>query len=147
MSPVLALVALAGLVAIATLLGMLWRARTGAVRQASGQLLSAESLGADAELGSAATIVQFSTAYCGPCRIAERVLGEVASHRPGVNFIDVDLGERPQLASEYSVLQTPTVLLLDASGRIRCRIGGVPRAHEVLDRLDQIAKENDVIAG
>jgi thiol-disulfide isomerase/thioredoxin len=147
MNPLIALAVLVGLVAVATLLGVLWRVRTGAVREADGRRLSAESLGADAGLGPLATIVQFSTEYCGPCRIAERVLGDLASRRPGVHYIDVDLGERPHLATEYSVLQTPTILLLDAAGSIRSRIGGVPRADDVAASLDRIVKESDVVAG
>jgi thiol-disulfide isomerase/thioredoxin len=146
MNPVIALAVLAGLVAVATLLGALWRLRTGTVRDAAGQRFRVESLGADARLGSLATIVQFSTEYCGPCRTAERVLGDLASRRPGVRYIDVDLGEHPHLATDYSVLQTPTILLLDAAGSIRSRIGGVPRVDDVTASLDRIAKENDVVA-
>ena len=145
MNPIVALVVIAGLVVVATLLGALWRVRTGRIRQASGPRVTPEALGPGITLGSDATIVQFSTEYCGPCRVAERLLTTVADSRPGVDYIDVDLGRRPHLASEFGVVQTPTILLLDAAGGIRSRIGGVPRAAEVAQRLDQIVKENNVV--
>ncbi len=145
MNPLLALAVIAGLVVVATGLGLIWRARTGRVRRSAGTRIAADSLGTDARLGSSATIVQFSTEFCGPCRIAERVLGELAARRTDVEFIDVDLGRRPQLATEFGVLQTPTILLLDAGGGVRSRIVGVPRVRDVTARLEEIAKENNVI--
>jgi len=144
MNPVLALLLTVGLVVVATALGMLWRARTGRVRAVSGDVVSPERLGADVEFGSAATIVQFSTEFCGPCRAAERLLRATAAKREGVRYVDVDLTSAPALAGEFDVMQTPTILLLDAVGGIRSRIGGVPRAQELNERLDEIVKENHV---
>ncbi|NNC13351.1 thioredoxin family protein [Planctomonas sp. JC2975] len=152
MDPLLALAVIVGLVVVATLVGLLWRARNGRVRDASGvatlqQTGLKSSLEDDAQFGSDATIVQFSTEFCGPCRIAERVLSGVAAQRDGIAYLDVDLTTRPQLATEFGVLQTPTILLVDAAGGIRSRIVGVPKAHEVTARLDEITKENHVVVG
>jgi thiol-disulfide isomerase/thioredoxin len=146
MNPVPALLIIVALVLAATALGVLWRARTGRVRTAPAttdtDVVTAEVLGIGEPLGRDATIVQFSTEYCGPCRTAERVLTAVAGERTHVAYVDVDLGEHPSLADRFGVLQTPTVLLLDAAGRIRARIGGVPRVDAVRDRLDEIVKES-----
>jgi len=146
MNPAAALAVIAGLLVIATLAGVIWRARNGRVRDAGGARVNAQSLGPGVEFGSTATILQFSTEYCGPCRVAERVLGGIASERDGVRFLEVDLGQQPHLAGEFDVMQTPTILLLDADGDIRSRIGGVPRANEVAARLDEIEKESRVAA-
>lgn len=141
MNPVAASLAVVALVIVATLIGVVWRARTGRVRRtASGSVVTSAALETDAVFGDAATIVQFSTEFCGPCRNAERVLTAVAAERDGVAFVHVDLTSRPQVAHRFAVLQTPTILLLDAAGGIRSRIGGVPRAQEVGARLDQIAR-------
>lgn len=141
-----ALIVIAALVATTTLLGVLARRRSGRVRPAAGARFDAGRLGPDAQLGTTVTVVQFSTEYCGPCRVAERVLAPVVSERPGVHYLDVDLGERPHLATEFGIVQTPTVLLLDAAGRIRSRIRGVPRAVDVAAQIDEIVKENHVVA-
>ena len=142
-----ALAVITGLVLIATFAGLLWRVRNGRVRDAGGARVTAQSLGSDVAFGATATIVQFSTEYCGPCRIAERLLNRVVSGRDGVRYVEVDLGQRPHLASEFGVVQTPTILLLDAAGGIRSRIGGVPRADEVAARLDELEKESHVVTG
>jgi thiol-disulfide isomerase/thioredoxin len=141
-----ALIVIAALVATTTLLGVLARRRSGRVRPTAGARFDAGRLGPDARLGTTVTVVQFSTEYCGPCRVAERVLSPVVSERPGVHYLDVDLGERPHLAAEFGIVQTPTVLLLDAAGRIRSRIRGVPRAVDVAAQIDEIVKENHVVA-
>ncbi|MHA7986988.1 thioredoxin family protein [Rathayibacter sp. CAU 1779] len=150
MNPLLALAVIAGLVVVATIAGLLWRARNGRIRTTTGgaklqQTGLQRTLGDDAHFGSDATIVQFSTEFCGPCRIAERVLTGVAAQRDGVAYLDVDLTTRPQLATEFGVLQTPTILLVDAAGGIRSRIVGVPKAREVTARLDEIVKESHVV--
>ncbi|GAB3807875.1 thioredoxin family protein [Humibacter antri] len=147
MNPAAALAVIAGLVALATLAGIFWRARNGRMREAGGTSVAARSLGPDVEFGSRATVLQFSTEYCGPCRVAERLLRDVTSERDGVRYIEVDLGQRPQLATEFGVMQTPTILLLDATGGIRARIGGVPRADEVAARLDEFEEESHAVTG
>jgi thiol-disulfide isomerase/thioredoxin len=146
MDPLTALVVIAALVAVATLIGVVGRLRSGRVRQASGERLSAELLGLDAPLGASATIVQFSTQYCGPCRVAERILAPLASEPRGVRYADVDLGRRPHLAGLLGIVQTPTILLLDAAGGIASRIVGVPRAGDVAARIDELAEEDHVVA-
>lgn len=144
MNPLLAAALVVALVAVATAIGLFWRARTGRIRESVGPVVTPASLGTDARFGSDATIVQFSTEYCGPCRQAERILERVASERAGVAYLDVDLTAQPHLANEYGVMQTPTILLLDAAGGIRSRIGGVPRQQDVAQRLDEIVKESHV---
>ncbi|HVX06340.1 thioredoxin family protein [Humibacter sp.] len=146
MNPLTALVVIAALVAVATLIGVLGRVRSGRVRHASGKRLTAELLGLDAPLGASATIVQFSTVYCGPCRVAERILTPLASEPRGVRYADVDLGRRPQLAGRLGIVQTPTILLLDAAGRIASRIVGVPRAADVAARIEELTEEDHVVA-
>ena len=145
MNPIAAIAVLLAVVVGATALGLAWRSRTGRVRVADGERLLENDLGTGIRFGSAATIVQFSTEFCGPCRNAERVLTEVTDRHDGVAYVEVDLAAHPGLASRFNVVQTPTILLLDAAGGIRSRIGGVPRAGDVLDRLGQITKESHVV--
>ncbi|QDZ13510.1 thioredoxin family protein [Humibacter ginsenosidimutans] len=145
MNPVAALLVLVALVVVTTVLGLVWRARSGRIRAADGIRVSADELGDDVHFGDDATIVEFSTEFCGPCRIAERVLGGVAEKHDGVAFVDVDLAARPHLASRFGVVQTPTILLLDAAGGIRARISGVPRAADVEEQLATIAEETHVV--
>ena len=107
----------------------LWRRRTdGRVRAADG-ILGAGDLAAP--LGARATLVQFSTEFCAPCRAARRVLGEAAGSTDGVVHVEVDAFDRLDLAKRFEVRRTPTLLVLDGAGRVVRRASGVPSAADV----------------
>ncbi|WP_329391292.1 TlpA family protein disulfide reductase [Streptomyces sp. NBC_01716] len=97
------------------------------------QRLDAALLGA--ELGERATLVQFSTAFCLPCRATRRTLAEVTGMVDGVAHVEVDAEDRLELVRELGILKTPTVLVLDAAGRIVRRAAGVPRKADVIAAL------------
>jgi thiol-disulfide isomerase/thioredoxin len=86
-------------------------------------------------LGERATLLQFSSAFCAPCRATRRVLADVASATPGVVHIDVDAEHHLDVVRRLGVLRTPTTLVLDARGRELGRAGGVPTKDLVLQAL------------
>lgn len=131
---VLSLVVVSALVALATGLGLAHRALTGRARH----LTSSIDLPEEVVLGADATLLQFSTEVCSPCRATHTVLDAVASERDGLSHVDLDITHRGDLASKYNILQTPTTLILDASGTVRARIGGAARRETVLAELDRI---------
>ncbi|GHF92916.1 thiol reductase thioredoxin [Kitasatospora xanthocidica] len=93
-------------------------------------LLSEAELGGP--LGARATLVQFSTVFCQPCRATRRVLAEVAGMVDGVEHVEVDAEERLELVRRLGVRRTPTVLVLDADGRVVRRAVGQPRKADVI---------------
>ncbi|AUG81308.1 thioredoxin [Kitasatospora sp. MMS16-BH015] len=95
--------------------------------------LTAVELGA--ELGERATLVQFSTAFCQPCRATRRVLAEVAGMVAGVAHVEVDAEERLELVRRLGVVRTPTVLVLDSAGQVVRRAAGQPRRVDVIAAL------------
>ncbi|MER6996102.1 thioredoxin family protein [Streptomyces sp. NPDC000410] len=95
--------------------------------------LGAAELGA--ELGERATLVQFSSAFCQPCRATRRVLADVAGMIGGVAHLEIDAEERLPLVRELGIVRTPTVLVLDAGGRIVRRASGQPRKADVIAAL------------
>jgi thioredoxin 1 len=62
-------------------------------------------------------VVQFTSATCGPCKAAAPRLAEAAG-RAGVEFTQVDVGERPDLAHEYGIRTLPTIVVADPGGRV-----------------------------
>jgi thiol-disulfide isomerase/thioredoxin len=98
---------------------------------------SAPSLldGLDHDLGERATLLQFSSAFCAPCRVTRRVLAEVASVVPGVTHVEVDAEHHLDLVRRLGVVRTPTTLVLDAHGREVSRATGAPRKQDVLAAL------------
>ncbi|MGG8405748.1 thioredoxin family protein [Streptomyces sp. 12297] len=101
--------------------------------QDEGRRLGAAELGA--EPGERATLVQFSSAFCQPCRATRRILAEVAALVPGVAHIEIDAEEHLGLVRELGIEKTPTVLVLDAAGAIVRRAAGMPRKADVIAAL------------
>jgi thiol-disulfide isomerase/thioredoxin len=97
--------------------------------------LTADQLGVP--LGERATLVQFSSAFCAPCRATRIVLADVAAAVPGVVTVDIDAEEHLQLVRDLDIMRTPTVLVLDASGAVTTRASGLPRRDQVLAALDR----------
>ncbi|MFI5533816.1 thioredoxin family protein [Kitasatospora sp. NPDC051853] len=112
-----------------------WDGRVRVRSRDAAQVLAAEELGA--ELGERATLVQFSTAFCQPCRATKRVLGEVAGMVPGVAHVEVDAELNLDLVRRLDILRTPTVLVLDAAGRVVRRASGQPRRADVIAALGE----------
>jgi thiol-disulfide isomerase/thioredoxin len=86
-------------------------------------------------LGERATLLQFSTAFCAPCRATRRTLAEVAEVVPGVTHVEIDAEHHLELVRRLRVLRTPTTLVLDAEGREVSRASGAPRTEQVLGAL------------
>lgn len=89
-------------------------------------------------LGERATLVQFSTAMCAPCRPTRELLTRVAADRPGVTHIEIDATERLDLVERFDVRRTPTVLILDGRGQLRHRVAGVPKVDALEEALDEL---------
>ena len=94
-----------------------------------------ETAGLDLELGERATLLQFSSAFCAPCRATRRTLAEVAAAVPGVVHVEVDAEHHLEAVRTLGVLRTPTTLILDARGAEIARASGAPRKEQVLAAL------------
>jgi thiol-disulfide isomerase/thioredoxin len=121
---------------LATALGLVWRSRNGVLRasperkDAEVETLGEAELGAS--LGERATLVQFSSAFCAPCRATRRVLTEVAGMVDGVAHVEIDAEAHLDLVRRLNVLRTPTVFVLDAGGGIVRRGSGLPRKADIV---------------
>lgn len=119
----------------------LWRRRTDGVmreRRSAAPAEPAERLSEPVlggPLGDRATLVQFSSAFCAPCRATRTVLAKIAEDVEGVAHYDVDAESHLDLVRALDIRRTPTTLVLDADGRETARAGGVPRREQVLAAL------------
>jgi thiol-disulfide isomerase/thioredoxin len=86
-------------------------------------------------LGERATLLQFSSAFCAPCRATRVILAEVADRAPGVSHVEIDAESHLDLVRSLGVLRTPTVFVLGADGAITARASGQPRKADVLGAL------------
>jgi thiol-disulfide isomerase/thioredoxin len=156
------LIALIAVLACALAGGLVWRRGNGRMRTvggtgrngpghaAAGQLLAgpegaglrltSQQLGED--LGERATLIQFSSAFCAPCRATRRILTEVAGMTEGVAYVEVDAESRLDLVRSLNVLRTPTVLVTDADGHVVKRASGQPRKPDVIAALGTAVDRN-----
>ncbi len=138
-NPILVVVIVVALVALATVVGVVYRTTAGPVRHTKGNtIIRANDLPGLGSLGSRATLLQFSTEVCAPCRTTHRVLHGVAEELPGVTHVDLDVTHLPDVASKYNLLQTPTTFILDRRGVVRARIGGLVRTPELRDEIARV---------
>ena len=137
-----------GLVVVAGALlvtaGAAWwsRFRDGAIREAGGAmdedggalpiLASLGARPAEAEL----TVVQFSTAFCGPCRTTRARLQQMQTSRPGLAYVHVDAESHLDEVRELDVRRTPTLFYLRRDGSLLGRSSGAPRAEELTALVD-----------
>lgn len=87
------------------------------------------------ELGERATLLQFSSAFCAPCRTTRVVLADVAGSHDGVAHLEVDAEKHLDLVRTLGIMRTPTTLVLDAHGRELGRAAGAPSREQVLRSL------------
>lgn len=138
------LIVLVAVLGAATLFGLHRRRHEGRLRHhrpadpaSDGPvLLGPSELGA--ALGERATLVQFSTAFCQPCRATRQVLGEVVRMVEGVAHVEIDAESQLDLVRRLAVMRTPTVFVLDASGQVVRRAVGAPRKADVIAALGPI---------
>jgi thiol-disulfide isomerase/thioredoxin len=103
------------------------------MREAPALRLTAADLGQP--LGARATLVQFSSPFCAPCRATRQLLADVAGRSEGVAHLEIDVATRTDLARQLDIRRTPTVFVLGPRGRIAGRASGLPRRSEVVDAL------------
>jgi len=105
------------------------------MREPSAQRLTEADLGQP--LGERATLLQFSSAFCAPCRATRQLLADVAGRSDGVAHVEIDVAGRMDLARQLDIRRTPTVFVLGPRGQIAGRASGLPRRSEVVDALAQ----------
>ena len=145
------LIALVAALIVATVLGLAWRWRTGRFRTAPSAVAAAgvtpdagtrPGLLTEADLGTRlgrqATLVQFSTAFCAPCRPTRQILAQVAGMVDGVAHVEIDAADRLDLVRRLRINSTPTVLVLGPDGAIVKRAAGLPRKADVIAALGTV---------
>ena len=118
---------------LATAGGVAWRRRDGLMRESPVPRLTEADLGQP--LGARAPLLQFSSAFCAPCRATRQLLSDVAGRSDGVAHVEIDVTTRMDLARRLDIRRTPTVFVLGPQGQVTRRASGLPRRAEVVAAL------------
>lgn len=86
-------------------------------------------------LGTRATLVQFSSTFCAPCRATRRILERAVATTDGVRHVELDVADHLALGEDLRIEVTPTVLVLDPDGVVVRRAQGVPTLAQVRSAL------------
>ena len=78
------------------------------------------------------TLLQFSSAFCAPCRATRSVLADVAGRVDGVTHLEVDAESQLEVVRALKIWRTPTTFIIDTEGRIVGRAQGIPHRGQVL---------------
>ena len=102
----------------------------------NGPKLDASVIGV--ELGSRVTMVQFSSAFCSPCRATKALLEDMVKTMPDVRYAHIDAESHLELVRQLDIRSTPTTLFLNASGVEVGRAMGTPKRSQVMAAIDAI---------
>jgi len=129
---------LVAVLVVSSAVGLVWRRRSGRMRAvprpARGEPVAPAvltGLGVD-PAAAPVTLLQFSSAFCQPCRATRRVLADVVRLLPAARHVEVDAESHLDAVRALGVLRTPTVLVLDRAGRVVKRATGQPRPADVI---------------
>lgn len=105
--------------------------RAGHIRQTVNEvLLTSQDIGQP--LAANVTFVQFSTAFCQPCRATKLMLNAISKDNPEIGHIEIDAESHLDLVRKFHITRTPTTLVVNRSGRVIGKAVGLPKKQEVL---------------
>jgi thioredoxin-like negative regulator of GroEL len=116
----------------------LWyqRSRGKVVVKSDKGLITQTMIGTD--LGARATLVQFSSAFCSPCRATRMLLEDVTEDMGDVVYVEIDAETNLELVRTLDIRSTPTTLFLDRTGHEVGRAMGAPKRDQVLSAISAI---------
>ena len=83
-------------------------------------------------------LVDFSATWCGPCQKIAPIVEELASEYEGkAKVAKVDVDKNLELATQYSIMSVPTLIILK-NGEIRKKWIGFTSKKELCEELDKV---------
>ena len=134
------LLLIVALLAVASVYGLWDKKRSGKINVKADDRHSVSESEIGNSLGEHATILQFSSAFCTPCRATRSTLSSVVSHYPKIKHVEVDAESHLDLVRRLDIRQTPTTLFLNAQGKEIARAVGAPKRDQVVTALNNLAR-------
>ena len=79
-------------------------------------------------------LLDFWAPWCAPCRMLAPIVEEIASERPDIKVGKINVDEQPELASKFSIMSIPTLVVMK-NGKIVQQVSGVRPKNAILEML------------
>ena len=87
-------------------------------------------------------LVDFSATWCGPCKMMEPILKELANITgPDVKILKIDVDQNQQAAITYQIQSVPTLLIFK-NGIVKWRQSGVVPAQQLKMIIEKVEAES-----
>jgi thioredoxin 1 len=91
-------------------------------------IVSDATFAQEVEQSSGLVLVDFTAAWCGPCRIVGPILEQLAAEYHGrLRIVALDTDENPRTVARYGVRSMPTVAIFRDGREVDRLVGALPR--------------------
>ena len=77
-------------------------------------------------------LLDFWAPWCAPCRMVVPIIEEIAGERPDIKVGKINVDEQPELASEFSIMSIPTLVVMK-NGKIVQQVSGARPKNAILE--------------
>ena len=152
-----------GILALTTVFGLYWRSQQGKLKTPAleGNRISNEEISKiirhkssfmvnsdlldqhQMQLGKNVTLLQFSSAFCSPCKATAVVISQIVQGMDDVVYIQVASEENLKLVEKFDIKSTPTVVLFNRDGVEVGRAVGIPTKEQVIISINAVRTPSD----
>lgn len=147
MDSTLSTVLIISLVVVASAAGLVWRATRSRVTTPTGSGAAPRVPARYLAAGKALTMLQVSAPLCSYCGAMRALLAAAAERNSQAGHVEYDVAEIPDVIESFTIRQTPTTLLVSASGDVLVTLHGPTPAGVVKEHIqrafDDIQRRSD----
>jgi thiol-disulfide isomerase/thioredoxin len=152
-----------GILALTTAFGLYWRSQQGKLKTpaVAGNQISNEEISKiirhkssfmvnsdlldqhQMQLGKNVTLLQFSSAFCSPCKATAHVISQIVTGMDDVVYIQVASEENLKLVEKFDIKSTPTVIFFNRDGLEVGRAVGIPTKEQVIISINAVRTPSD----
>ena len=79
-------------------------------------------------------LLDFWASWCAPCRMVVPIIEEIAGERPDIKVGKINVDEQPELASKFSIMSIPTLVVMK-NGKSVQQVSGARPKKAILEML------------
>ncbi|MFM1757452.1 MAG: hypothetical protein RL193_29 [Actinomycetota bacterium] len=152
-----------GILVIASVFGFYWRSQQGKlkvpavdgnritneeiskiIRAKSSFMVNSDLLDQhQMQLGKNVTLLQFSSAFCSPCKATAQIISQLVKDMDDVVYIQVASEENLKLVEKFDIKSTPTVIFFNREGIEVGRAAGIPNKEQVIISINAVRTPSD----